>query len=69
MMDIQDRHFGQKTMEECIAKGFNKDVYKLVLRRNMQGFNKTKLNFFSNKMAVNIDVFSSFMKNRIGCNM
>jgi hypothetical protein len=56
MMDIQDRHFGQKTMEECIAKGFNKDVYKLVLRRNMQSLDETKLNLLTDKMTIYIDV-------------
>jgi hypothetical protein len=56
MMDIQDRHFGQKTMEECIAKGFNKDVYKLVLRRNMQSLDETKLNLLTDKMTIHIDV-------------
>jgi hypothetical protein len=56
MMDIQDRHFGQKTMEECIAKGFNKDVYKLVVRRNMQSLDETKLNLLTDKMTIHIDV-------------
>jgi hypothetical protein len=64
MVDIHNRHLGQKAIEESIAKGLCEDICKLMLRENMQCLNETKLNLLSNKMTININVFFSLMKKK-----
>jgi hypothetical protein len=35
MVDIHNRHLGQKLVKKSIAKGFGENICKLMLRRNM----------------------------------
>jgi hypothetical protein len=69
MANVFDIHLGQQMMEVFKTKALSEDINQLVLRCNMLSFNKSKLDLFPNKVAVNLNVFCSFVINRICNNM
>jgi hypothetical protein len=51
------------------TKSFCKNISQLVLRRNVKSAKNTRLNFLTNHMTINVNVFGTLMKNRIGSNV
>ena len=56
-------------MEVFETKALSEDISQLVLRSNMKSFDKSKLDLFLNKVVVNLNMFCSFVINRICSNM
>jgi hypothetical protein len=56
-------------MEVFETKALSEDISQLVLRSNMKSSDKFKLDLFPNKVAVNLNLFCSFVINRICSNM
>jgi hypothetical protein len=50
-------------------KSLCKNVSQLMLRGNMKSAKNTGLNFLTNHMTIDVNVFGTFMENRIGCNV
>ena len=51
------------------TKALSENISQLILRRNMKSSDKSKLDLFPNKVAVSLNMFGSFMINRICSNM
>ena len=51
------------------TKSFGKNISQLVLRRNVKSAKNTGLNFLTNHMTINVNVFGTFMENRVGSNV
>jgi hypothetical protein len=52
-------------MEVFETKALSEDINQLVLRSNMKSSNKSKLDLFLNKVAANLNMFCSFVINRL----
>ena len=59
----------QKVVELLLSQGFCEDVLELCLIRNMIGSDVATHNFITHKVAVNLNVFRTLMKNRINGDM
>jgi len=66
-MDVDHSKLGNKISKRSWSERFCEEIYSLVLGRNRHEVNKFGLNFLTYQVAIQFDVFGSFMEDWICC--
>jgi len=51
------------------GQGFCEHISKLIMTADVMSLDNLRLNLLTNEVTINFNVFCSFMKHRISCNM
>lgn len=68
-MNVRNAQLAKEKKESIIAQSFSEDIGKLVHTRNIARHERALAEMIIDKVAINLDMFSPFMKNGIGCNL
>jgi hypothetical protein len=65
MIDVDQTQLGNKIIEDLSGQSLGEKISQLRLSGNRKQFENALLNFISDKMTVNFEVFGSLMEYRI----
>jgi hypothetical protein len=68
-MEVLNAQLAKKTKEVVTAQSFSENISKLMASRNVSCGDDLSTEFFTDKVAINVDMLRSFVKNGVGSNV
>ena len=68
-MEIRNAQLAEKVVKKFLSQSFGENVSKLLMRRGVDDCKEAYLNFITNNVTVNLNVFGVLVKDRVVSDM